>query len=125
MDRQPGWAGLPQEAERCRVWAGATAAGLTAGGSTAAGITAAGLTAAGPTAAGPTAAGPDRVRPRSRQTLALSMALIRCGSPHTISRAPARAMAEGSARSAASSELSLTATTTTGRPVTRSASTAA
>lgn len=59
--------------------------------------------------------------PERTQTPAPSTELICCGSPQTISKAPARARASGRTVTAAASEPPLTATTTTGREAARPA----
>lgn len=58
-------------------------------------------------------------RPERAQTPAPSTELICCGSPQTISKAPARPMASGRAVAATGSGPPLTATTTTGRDAAR------
>lgn len=59
--------------------------------------------------------------PEKTQTPAPSTELICCGSPQTISKAPARVRANGRTVTAAASEPPLTATTTTGREAARPA----
>lgn len=65
-----------------------------------------------------------RTSRRTVQTPAPSTELICCGSPQTISRAPARPRARGRAEAAAASDPPLTATTTTAREAARLATAA-
>lgn len=76
----------------------------------------AGAAVAAPSASRRARSGPG---PERAQTPAARTELICCGSPQTISRAPARPRARGRAVAATSPEPPLTATTTTGREAAR------